>query len=207
MNTNIGFKEKSYRFNIKSVTATGAFRKTQKTFALFIVALIILVLTSCSAKTDDQTPIKNVISAQIGDTLDCTFFTWSVENVYSSEQLESEGEELLPWSDDNKFVIADISITNIYDHEIPVGNYDFSMEWIDTSGATHSDNAYESFMDEMYPDEIIKQVGESESGKLVFEFPKDIYEGRIVYAELFEDGSEGNYYCFDFELEQVFTNE
>ena len=201
MNTKTGYNAKPCNLNNKSAYVAGDLRKTEKTLTLFFIALIILVLTSCGAKTDDQTPEKNVISSQIGGTLDCTFFTWTVESVYSSEYLESEGEPLFPWSDDNKFVIADISTTNIYDHEIPVGNYDFSLEWTDKSNLTHRDNAYESFMDEMYPDETIKQIGESISGKLIFELPKDIFEGRILYDELFDDGSEGNIYCFDFKLE------
>jgi hypothetical protein len=144
---------------------------------------------------------EHVYTADTGMTLSNSFFDWTVKSVESAASLIDGEEEILPSTDANKFIIADIIIKNNCDQEIPVGNYDYVILWEDENEESHEDNAFEEFMSGMYPNEVTAQVGETVGGKLIFEVPMDVNEGSIAYYEYYEDEFEGDAYLFSFFLE------
>ncbi|MDR0571189.1 MAG: DUF4352 domain-containing protein [Clostridiales Family XIII bacterium] len=149
----------------------------------------------------------HISKAKVGETLNNSFFAWTLEGMSASEALLDGDEEILPSDEGNKFVTAAVRTENISDSPIPVGNYDFLMLWEDVEGAVHEENAYETFMEGMYPDEVTEEPGESQAGFLVFEVPREVSSGMIVYYEYYGDEFEGDAYMFDFTLSDELSDE
>ncbi|MDR2105928.1 MAG: DUF4352 domain-containing protein [Coriobacteriales bacterium] len=144
-------------------------------------------------------PYNNVITGEVGDTLTNTFFDWTVNSVTTEETLTIDGEEFEPEGIDYKFVLVDITTKNVYDQVNPMSCSDFTILW-DEDGETTEDVPYGEFMDGMYPEEFDQAVGESDSGILVFEVPKNVDSVIIAYYELWEDDFEGDTYLFEVDL-------
>lgn len=132
-----------------------------------------------------------VIAGGMNETLTCSFFDFEITGVKSETELEG----YQPSQEGYKFVIADVTVKNVFDDPIPVGNYDFNIVW---NGG--EDYAYEEFMDGMYPDDVELAVGETLSGALVFEIPEDINEFMVVYEEYWDDDFQGNTYTIECQL-------
>jgi hypothetical protein len=141
-------------------------------------------------------PYNNVTTGKVGDTLTNSFFDWTVKSVTAKDTVIVDGEEYLPSVDGYKFLIVDITTKNVFDQPNPMGNADFSIIWGEGDDITE-DYTYEAFMDGMYPDDFEEAVGQSTSGTLVFEVPKDVHSAYIAYYEIWSDSFEGDTYLFD----------
>lgn len=130
-------------------------------------------------------------TGQMNETLICSFFEFSITSANVTDTLA----DYMPQTDGYQFLVADVTAKNIFGDDIPVGNYDFYIMW---NGG--EDIAYESFMDDMYPDEVVLKDGESLSGKLVFELPPDASDIMIGYTEVWEDNFKGNIYLVEIKL-------
>jgi hypothetical protein len=141
-------------------------------------------------------PYNNVTTGRVGDTLTNSFFEWQVSDVVAQDSLMVNGEEIIPNLDGCKFVLVDITTKNVFDQPNPMGNFDFSIIWGEGDDTTE-DISYAEFMGGMYPDSFEQAVGESTSGVLVFEVPKDVHSAIIAYYELWDDEFEGDTYLFE----------
>ena len=199
----------------------------KKITVAFLLLCLALSMTACGNKTDDTADASDAsatATAQgreydslktqtMGKTTTNLFFEWTVNSVY----VETGALDIYMPTEGTKYVVADITVRNIDDEAILVGNYDFEILW--GSGDTEGDYAYMSFYDEMFPDEQELAVGDSLSGKLVFEVPTDTENVSIIYQEyyvetlsilgknLYEDdtATTGDTYCLDVALADVET--
>ncbi len=127
-------------------------------------------------------------TASMNEALTNSFFEFTITSASSADELE----DYVPQTEGYRFLIADVTVKNVFGETIPVGNYDFYVLW---NGG--EDVAYYSFTDEMYPDDYDLADGESLSGRLVFELPADAADIMIGYTEIWDDDFEGNIYLIE----------
>ena len=184
-------------------------KKVNKVLALFLCAVIFMGLAGCAssgenAQSSDTGLIEKatrllqaegreydkLYTAKMNELLTNAFFEFSIR----SATIASELEGYVPQTEGYQFLVADVLVKNVFGDTIPVGNYDFDIYW---NGG--GDVAYESFFDEMYPDEMDLADGESIRGKLVYEIPADATDIMIGYTEIWDDDFEGNMYLVEIE--------
>lgn len=138
-----------------------------------------------------------LITGSVGETLTNTFFSFTINDVKAADELDG----YTPQTEGNKFIIADVTVKNVADDSIPVGNFDFTILWNTEEELSETDKmAYEVFTDGMYPDEVDLEKDGTLSGTLVFEIPADVNEFGIVYDELYDDEFKGNSYVVECKL-------
>jgi hypothetical protein len=172
-------------------------------FAAMLTTVLAFSLVGCGSQLDitrmlqaEGRSFNNVTTGKVGDTLTNTFFAWTVRSVEVKDSLIVDGEELLPDTNGYKFLLVDITTKNVFDKANPMGNVDFTIIWTE-GDETKEDFGYYEFMDGMYPDEFMQEVGESASGILVFEVPANVHNANIAYYELWDDDFEGDAYFFE----------
>jgi hypothetical protein len=178
-------------------------RSIAAVFAVALATVLAFSLVACGSQMDitkmlqaEGRSFNNVITGKVGDTLTNTFFEWTVKSVVAKDSLTVDGEELFPETDGYQFLLVDITTKNIFDKSNPMGNSDFSIIW-SKGDETFEDVVYGEFMDGMYPDEFWQEVGQSDSGTLVFEVPKNVNSAVIAYYEVWDDDFEGDAYFFE----------
>jgi hypothetical protein len=171
--------------------------------AAMLATVLAFSLVACGSQMDivkmleaEGRPFNNVTTGKVGDTLTNTFFEWTVKSVVTKDTLTVDGEEYVPDTDGYQFLLVDITTKNIFDKSNPMGNPDFSIIW-NEGDETFEAYAYNEFMDGMYPDEFWQEVGQSDSGTLVFEVPKSVSSAIIAYYEIWDDDFEGDTYLFE----------
>lgn len=120
------------------------------------------------------------------ETLTNSFFDFTI----NSAELVSEIDGYAPQQEGYSFVVANITVKNIMEDAIPVGNYDFYILW---NGG--QDVSYLSFNDDMYPDDVELAAGDTLSGDLVFEVPSDATDIMVAYDEIWDDDFVGSTYA------------
>ena len=183
-------------------------KSVKKVLALIFGIVITMGLVACGGNGGEKVPdtdsnlidkatkllqaegreYNKLFTGKMNETLTSAFFEFKITDAATAEELEG----LTPISEGYKFVVADVEVKNIFDETIPVGNYDFNIYW---SGG--EDIGYEEFFDGMYPDEVDLKVGESLSGKLVFEVPESATDIMVGYTEIWDDDFEGNVYLIE----------
>ena len=140
------------------------------------------VLYGCGRETS-QTYLR-----EMGDPLAASFIEFAVDEARAKERLADRA----PADEAHQFVVLDMQVKNIFAGEeaIPVGNGDFTLVWDGGEAAASS-----SFMAGMYPDEQMLAQGESLTGTLVFEVPREVQRFKLVYRERWDDGLWGNTYA------------
>lgn len=174
--------------------------------ALSVCSTGTILLTGCKDGVDDvvskvSTVLKaqgreydNLISGGIGDTLSSAFFDFTVNSATIAETYA----DYLPNTEGYVFLVVDVTTVSTFDNPIPVGNYDFIIAW--GAEEAEQDIAFESFSDEMYPDEVTIEKGEKVSGAVVFEVPPDEKDFSFIYEEFYEDEFVGNTCSVDFTV-------
>jgi len=129
----------------------------------------------------------------LGDTLVNTFFAYTVDGALLTtaygNTAAGEGKELL---------VVDVTVRNMDERAIPMYDTDFQLQW---GGEGPADFAY-PLPDKtgQLPAEFPLAVGESVSGKLVYEVPAGSRAFSISYREQFDDGSTGNLFTAYFAI-------
>lgn len=186
---------------------------TKKLIAILLCLSLMFSFAACGGSGNDvinslassvDTAIKaqgreyeNLIIQQIGETTANSFFEWTVKSV----RVEKNDLGGYPPSEGTIYLIADILVTNIFTRPVPVGSYDYIIVWGDGDG--EYDYAYQQFYDEMFPDDITLEVGESVQGEVVFEVPITAETASIIYEEIYDDDFVGNTYCVNVDLSQL----
>ena len=173
-----------------------------------VLCLLLLSLTGCAGLMDkvndlkggDTTPTdssggtsgeKNY-EGRLGDTLSTAFFDFTVTAATTADTYNGQSP-----SEGMKYLIADMEIQNTFSKSIPMGNYDFQIQW---GGEGDEDFGYaiDKVADEQLEKEYELKINDSATGKLVFEVPVDSKDYSISYLEVYEDDSEGEVYFIFF---------
>lgn len=197
-------------------------RKQKNLLILALICCLILGLSACggeeggitdtvsNAASDAVDKVSKMLSAQgreydelytgeIGETMTNSFFDFTLNSVETATELAG----YTPTQEGYKFVVANVTVKNVFDQDIPVGNYDFNIIWGTDTETGGEDYAFESFMEGMYPDDITLAPGETASGDVVFEIPEAESTIGIVYYEIWDDDFVGNTYVFNVDLDSL----
>ena len=134
----------------------------------------------------------------IGDSMRTCFFDFTVNHYETYSQYEN----YLP-SDGNMLLAVDITVTNTMDEDIPMYDDDFQIQWNDPADDAYrvpvTSPWYENppvFTGEnALPAEYSLAPGESRTGLLIFEVPKDSSDFNLSYLEIYSyDDNEEELY-------------
>lgn len=144
-----------------------------------------------------------LITGKTGELLTTSFFEFTVNNVEGADSIDG----MKPQVEGNKFIIAEVTVKNIFKNEkgggekIPVGNYDFTIVWDSEEEIPEEDTyGYQALDDTMYPDNVTLDYEKTLSGKLIFEIPVDVNDFLITYNEIYEDSFKGDTYAIECSL-------
>ena len=139
------------------------------------------------------------LNGYLGDTMHTMFFDFSVESAQWIDEVNgyTAGEG-------NALFEAVVKVTNTYGETIPMGTYDFQVQW---GGEGEDDYTYqpdEISGDGIMPAEFELADGETVEYRLIGEVPAGSTNLSISYAEYYytEDGEDGvgDTYFVDFQL-------
>lgn len=173
--------------------------------SLLLGLLVALSQTGCGSPDKDTLIYPNengLAEGQLGDTLRNSFFDYKVISAYLTDEYEGYAA-----MDGCEFLVAEITVKNIFGEDITMYDTDFQVQW-------NSDNedAYdwpitlylaegESLGNDVLPAEYNLAKDESRTGLLVYEVPMGEREFSICYQEVFEDESVGNLFFVYFSAE------
>lgn len=136
---------------------------------------------------DDGREVNGYAEGKIGEAVQTSWFTFTVNSVEFADEYAGKTP-----AEGNEFVVANITVVNTFNDTLPMGNYDFQIQW----GEGDGDYGYgieEIFTDTMMPYEYELEKGDSLTGDVVYEIPK-VEDGSysISFLEIYEDDQEGN---------------
>ncbi|MDR1604388.1 MAG: DUF4352 domain-containing protein [Gracilibacteraceae bacterium] len=146
----------------------------------------------------DDRPHGAEYTADLGEPLTNQFFAWTA----TSCTVKTEIDGRVP-SAGYKFILVDIQVENVFNEELPLGNFDFELVY-EENGEEISIPAYDAetggVIDGMYPDMEYVAPGDALSGFLLFEAPATVKEAQVVYLEVWADDYEGDKYYYNLNL-------
>ena len=173
-------------------------------FAIFAAAVMALAMTGCS--TDGMSDVADAVSqfveadgrdyggtktAEIGDTLENSFFSMKVNSVYAAD---SVGEYYLD-DDSYEIICVNVTATNTWGDTINVGTYDYVLRYGEgEEDYCSSTDAIAGDAETAYP--YSQDIGDKEAltGDIFFVVPADAGELKLEYLEVYEDDFEGSVY-------------
>lgn len=178
---------------------------------LLALAAMLLTLISCGDTKSSDDAAKVSLSDEVkkvwdekydygtlsvgkeGATLSNAFFDWKINGVDTKSSLNGKKA-----ADGKTFLIVNISVTNTEDYAYETGNYEFLC----ITGPEEGDEieTQDSFYDDMIPDSVELEAGDTLTGDLVFEINETIKAVLIDYEEFWADGSTGNTNWFELQL-------
>ena len=149
-----------------------------------IAAVCLLFAVSCSAEPKDR-------FFELEDKVSTAFFDYRVEDVSVYQHYNGmdarQGQQI---------VVVDLAIKNKENYTLPMGRYDFRIQW----GLEGELFAYPEACQcrEQLPDEYEIPEKDSVEGKLVFQVPQEQKNLCLAYLEIFENDEQGDAYftCF-----------
>lgn len=163
-----------------------------KRFFLAILCLcLVFTISGCSFTFGRRTTTEG----GIGDTMTNTFFAYSVDKVYLSDSYGGKAPET-----GCVFLVAQITVTNLYGESLPMWSNDFEVHW--SSAEDDYNFPIEKFTDEQMKDKFTMKDGEKITKICVFEVPAPKSEQKysIAYLEYFDDNTEGDIFIVTFSL-------
>lgn len=184
----------------------------KKFFSLAL--LLLLTLTACggSGETGGETGGAEVwaesgyAEARVGDLVHSYFMDFTVNSAYTTSHYHGhtapKGEKVL---------VVELTVKNTFHQSLPMYDDDFQSQW--SASAETQEFAWpitegedggslEPVAEEQLPAEYELGVGESRTGALVFDVPKDEKDFSIAHKELFDDDSEGATFFVYFTAEK-----
>ncbi len=141
-----------------------------------------------------------------GETMHTAFFDYSINDAGLYESYESYEA-----GDDKYILVVNVTISNPYDYEVTMFDTDFVAIWYENDGYTMPDDddniQYPVTADEgavsgkMLESEYTIAAGKSVTGELVYYVARDYYYFSLAYMEEYNDGTTGNTFFLDFEVE------
>lgn len=181
-----------------------------KKTAILLVMTLALFCTGCANQsqsaadaTEASTAADTIMIDQtyneglIGTTMTTAFFDFTIDHVFTSDQLGNSKP-----SDGKEFLVARFDIRNNTDQTIDMCSMDFQVQWGDETEEAFavpvsiSDVSIGSYL---LPSEYTLTPNEEKIGYYVFEVPDGSVNMNISYLEQYTDGTQGNVYFVFFE--------
>lgn len=137
---------------------------------------------------------NDLFTSSINEPLETSFFKYRIN---SATSLSSIGI-VLPDSQ-NKFVIVNVTITNILPETLPMYYDDFQIKWGE-SAAEMSSPIYSIILGNKLKNKFYLKENESVTGNLIFEVPSDKKDLKLEYIEVFDDSLVGSTYQIKFKI-------
>lgn len=135
-------------------------------------------------------------TAEMGTEQKNSFFTLKVDEAVRLSSLAGYVPD-----DGFDYLAVSVSVENISDKKIPMGNGDFVIRWAEgddgSDGPYSMDGADNSYGFTDYPDNFSLSTSGADSkfsGWLYFQVPKDAKDIKLEYLELYDDDFEGSTY-------------
>lgn len=124
---------------------------------------------------------NDLFTSSINEPLETSFFKYRIN---SATSLSSIGI-VLPDSQ-NKFVIVNVTITNVLPETLPMYYDDFQIKWGE-SAAEMSSPIYSIILGNKLKNKFYLKENESVTGNLIFEVPSDKKDLKLEYIEVFDN--------------------
>ncbi len=170
----------------------------KKFLAFFMVLTMAFSFAGCS-ESEDERPLIGRTSEQedgfyegrIGDTFRTAFFEFTIKSAMVVDAYaDYKAEEGM------KLIDIVISEKNIFGDSLPMFNYDYQMQW----GSEGFANGLLDLDEKIMPKEFTLGIDEEVEYHLVYEVPIDVSDFQLVYLEVYEDNSEGDFFAVYFEV-------
>lgn len=137
---------------------------------------------------------NDLFTSSINEPLETSFFKYRIN---SATSLSSIGI-VLPDSQ-NKFVIVNVTITNVLPETLPMYYDDFQIKWGE-SAAEMSSPIYSIILGNKLKNKFYLKENESVTGNLIFEVPSDKKDLKLEYIEVFDNSLVGSTYQIKFKI-------
>lgn len=168
-----------------------------------IAFIVINVFLSMDEAAEPETPVPPTsqpagtvydpaeYSAGLGEELANVFFSYQVNDVKTASQFNGALPE-----DGYQYLIINVTVKNVSGQTIPMSMFDFELDWGYDGYAYSEDPVTEAQL----PTEWEMEADDVTQGDLVFQAPADQTDFSLSYLEVYEDGTEGDYYYIDFQI-------
>lgn len=146
----------------------------------FLLAAMLILFTACASPEELE---KDEIHA-VGEKISTAFFDYTVTGTTSGRNFEGRRAE-----SGCVFVTVELSIKNTEHYTMPMGRYDFQLQW--GGGADEYCYPLEQYCQAQLPDEYDIPEGESVEGVLVFQVPRSQTDLALGFLEIFENDEQG----------------
>lgn len=137
---------------------------------------------------------NDLFTSLINEPLETSFFKYTIN---SATSLSSIG---IVFPDTyNKFVIVNVTVTNILPETLPMYYDDFQIKWGE-SAAEMSNPIYSIILGNKLKNKFYLKENESVTGNLVFEVPSDKKDLKLEYIEVFDNSLVGSTYQIKFKV-------
>ncbi|MGN0342705.1 MAG: DUF4352 domain-containing protein [Roseburia sp.] len=163
----------------------------KKVFSILLAMSLMLSLVGCGLTGGNDIYAKDGYGeGEMGSVMHTYFFNYTVNSAYTCAEYEgyepAEGNELL---------VAEVTVKNTTRDEIEMYDTDFQVQW-GSDGEDDYDYPITLYVDpvsdDQLPGEYDLEAGETRTGLLVYEVPKNVEEYSISYLEEFADNTEGD---------------
>lgn len=137
---------------------------------------------------------EDIYTCLSNQSLQTSFFEYKINSVAS---LPSIG--IVFPSPQNKFIIVNITITNLLPEALPMYYDDFQVKWGE-SAAEMASPIYNIILGNKIKNEFSLGMNKSISGNLIFEVPNDKKDLKLEYIEIFENSLVGSTYQINFKV-------
>ena len=155
---------------------------------LLILLLLLSLLHACSLTNKDSRPHGEKFSYEIGNTIATAFFEWDLDSLEVSRNFR----DYLPEDRQAQFLVCEIRLKNTSSSTLPMSFADFKLVYTDEGGKEQTLYPLEPFLEGQLPDTYQLAKDEMLSGLLIYQIPKNLKQGNLVYQEIYEDHFKGN---------------
>ena len=153
-----------------------------------------------------EIPQESLESDEYIGIIQSYFFDCIVENAYICNEFEGYQP-----SAGNMILVTNVTVKNTFKEEIEMYDTDFQVQWGSSDENAFSvpitydgtEKGRDILTNNQLPGIYSLQSGESRTGLLVFEIPKNQFDLSISYMEVFNDDSTGETFFINFHVEPL----
>lgn len=154
---------------------------------LVLTALCLLFACGCGSEPKNK-------FFDLEDEVSTAFFDYRVKEITVHQDYHG-----MQAREGHQIVVAELEIENTEDYELPMGRYDFRVQW----GSDEGEYAYPEtwYYERQFPNEYSIPEDQSAEGELIFQVPQEQREMTLAYLEVFENETQGDAYFTYFAVE------
>lgn len=160
----------------------------RKRRVLAVLAALLLLLAACGGEKEPREEVHAV-----GDKITTAFFEYTVSGVSAQKRYQGKTAR-----EGNVFVVVWVEIENKENYTLPMGRYDFQLQWGD--GEDSYRYPIHQYCQEQLPDEYDIPQDEGVEGTLVFQVPREETDLALGYLEIFENDRQGDLFFTYFSV-------